>query len=99
MQISPLLVAEAVFIGSSSSVANWLDFEPMDSTIPDEILIKNFDDFASMVPLTAKQVGIILGRSADQLSDDRASGRPPPFYTFERSERYTLSRVLGEVGS
>lgn len=62
----------------------------MDSTIPDEILIKNFDDIASMVPLTAKQVGMLLGRSEDQLSDDRAAGRPPPFYKFERSVRYPI---------
>lgn len=62
----------------------------MDSTIPDEILIKNFDDIASMVPLTAKQVGMILGRSQDQLEDDRAGGRPPPFYKLGRSVRYPI---------
>lgn len=61
--------------------------------IPNSDLLAKLGDRAALsdkVLLLPSQVGLILGRSTDQLADDRNAGRPPPFTKDKGSIRYPL---------
>lgn len=65
-------------------------------SIPNEILWARLGDRSALSDelwLIAAQVGMLLGRSTDQLSEDRKVGNPPPFKKDGGSVRYRLGSV------
>lgn len=65
-------------------------------SIPNEVLWARLGDrsvLSDELWLIAAQVGMLLGRSTDQLSEDRKAGNPPPFKKDGGSVRYRLGSV------
>ena len=66
-------------------------------SIPDELLLAHLSDREKLSDdlwVLPSQLGMLTGRSRDQLEDDRKSGRPPPFFKpFPKSVRYKLGAV------
>lgn len=65
-------------------------------SIPNEILWARLGDRSALSDelwLIAAQVGMLLGRSVDQLAEDRKVGNPPPFKKDGGSIRYRLGSV------
>ena len=65
-------------------------------SIPNEILWSHLGDRATLSDelwLIASQVGMLLGRSTDQLAEDRKVGNPPPFKKDGGSIRYRLGSI------
>lgn len=65
-------------------------------TIPNEVLWSRLGDRSTLSDelwLIAAQVGMLLGRSSDQLAEDRKVGNPPPFKKDGGSIRYRLGTV------
>lgn len=65
-------------------------------SIPNEILWARLGDRSALSDelwLIAAQVGMLLGRSTDQLAEDRKVGNPPPFKKDGGSIRYRLGSV------
>lgn len=65
-------------------------------SIPNEVLWAQLGDrslLSDELWLIAAQVGMLLGRSTDQLAEDRKVGNPPPFKKDGGSIRYRLGTV------
>lgn len=65
-------------------------------SIPNETLWAHLGDRSALSDelwLIAAQVGMLLGRSTDQLAEDRKVGNPPPFKKDGGSIRYRLGSV------
>lgn len=65
-------------------------------SIPNDVLWARLGDrslLSDELWLIAAQVGMLLGRSTDQLSEDRKVGNPPPFKKDGGSIRYRLGSV------
>lgn len=65
-------------------------------SIPNDILWARLGDRSALSDelwLIAAQVGMLLGRSTDQLAEDRKVGNPPPFKKDGGSIRYRLGSV------
>jgi hypothetical protein len=65
-------------------------------SIPNELILAKLGDregLSDELWLIAAQVGMLLGRSQDQLSEDRKVGNPPPFKKDGGSIRYRLGTV------
>ena len=65
-------------------------------SIPNEVLWAQLGDRSELSDelwLIAAQVGMLLGRSTDQLAEDRKVGNPPPFKKDGGSIRYRLGSV------
>ena len=65
-------------------------------SIPNDVLWAHLGDRSALSDelwLIAAQVGMLLGRSTDQLSEDRKVGNPPPFKKDGGSIRYRLGSV------
>lgn len=65
-------------------------------TIPNEVLWSRLGDRTTLSDelwLIAAQVGMLLGKSTDQLAEDRKVGNPPPFKKDGGSIRYRLGSV------
>jgi hypothetical protein len=69
-------------------------------SIPTEVLLAKLGDRESLSDelwLIAAQVGMLLGRSQDQLAEDRKVGNPPPFKKDGGSIRYRLGSVRNHM--
>ena len=65
-------------------------------TIPNEILWARLGDRSALsdeLLIFASQAGPLLGRSPDQLAEDRKVGNPPPFKKIGGSVYYRLGTV------
>jgi hypothetical protein len=65
-------------------------------SIPNEVILARLGDREALSDelwLIAAQVGMLLGRSQDQLAEDRKVGNPPPFKKDGGSIRYRLGTV------
>jgi hypothetical protein len=65
-------------------------------SIPNEVILAKLGDregLSDELWLIAAQVGMLLGRSQDQLAEDRKVGNPPPFKKDGGSIRYRLGTV------
>jgi hypothetical protein len=71
-------------------------------SIPNEVLWAKLGDrsvLSDELWLIAAQVGMLLGRSTDQLAEDRKVGNPPPFKKDGGSIRYRLGSVRDHMFS
>lgn len=66
-------------------------------TVPNDLLLAKLGDREALSDelwLVSSQVGMLLGRSLDQLDEDRKAGVPPPFIPLgPKSVRYKLGSV------
>lgn len=66
--------------------------------LPDELLLKhlaNREELSDEIRIKPAQLALILGRSLDQLQDDRATGKPPP--PAPKKGREAVRYRLGDV--
>jgi hypothetical protein len=71
-------------------------------SIPTDLLLSKLGDRDALSDdlwLIAAQVGMLLGRSQDQLAEDRKVGNPPPFKKDGGSIRYRLGTVRNHMFS
>jgi hypothetical protein len=64
--------------------------------IPDDTILALFSDRAKLSDdlwITPKQLSMLLGRSVDQLCEDRKVGNPPAFMKPQGGVRYRLGTV------
>lgn len=69
-------------------------------SIPTDLLLSKLGDREALSDelwLIAAQVGMLLGRSQDQLAEDRKVGNPPPFKKDGGSIRYRLGSVRNHM--
>lgn len=62
-------------------------------TIPDELLLTKFNELSAVLPLTPKQVAMILGKTESQLQDIRKAGTGPRFDSTNGRVLYYLGHV------
>jgi hypothetical protein len=62
-------------------------------TIPDELILTKFSELDAVLPLTPKQVAMILGKTEAQLQEARKAGSGPRFDQNGGRVRYYIGQV------